>query len=123
MGNLLYNSLVHDVVAALDAFCALEDERLETYNGENQRHGNRRRNRHYALEEVQQLTDSEFMKMFRMNRAGFVALLELISPFLHEPYDEMAIASSGSPITQATRLYVTLRYLAGGSLLSCLGSI
>mmetsp|Transcript_27898 Transcript_27898/g.38425 ORF Transcript_27898/g.38425 Transcript_27898/m.38425 type:complete len:142 (-) Transcript_27898:279-704(-) len=56
------------------------------------------------------------MKMFRITRGGFEELLALISPFMHDT-DEYAIYSSGSSISKRTKLYVTLRWLAGGSYL------
>ena len=55
--------------------------------------------------------------MFRMNREGFEKLLGLISPILHDTDETMAKLSSGSTISKRTKLYATLRWLAGGSYL------
>ena len=55
--------------------------------------------------------------MFRMNRRGFENLLRLISPILHDADEAMATLSSGSKISNRTKLYATLRWLAGGSYL------
>ena len=46
------------------------------------RRGNRRRDRGYAQVEVDELSDSNFITMFRMNRENFKCLLRLISPIL-----------------------------------------
>eukprot|EP01033_Poteriospumella_lacustris_P007850 gene7850-gene8596 len=43
------------------------------------RKNNRHRNRGYAVEEVEQLSDVEFRKMFRMTREGFSSLLEILA--------------------------------------------
>jgi hypothetical protein len=58
---------------------------------------------------------STFKRMFRVDRYTFEEILEKISPFLDEKNDQKAINSSGSPVTNKTRLAVTLRWLAGGS--------
>ena len=55
------------------------------------------------------------MKMFRMTRGGFEELLALTSPFMHDTAENFAKYSSGSSVTKRTKLYVTLRWLAGGS--------
>jgi hypothetical protein len=77
--------------------------------------GNRERDRGYALREVEALSEENFMKMFRMNRAGFALLLEKVAPFIKDTDEAMAKVSSKSCITKATKLYCTLRWLAGGS--------
>jgi len=53
--------------------------------------------------------------MFRVDHATFDEILIRIEPFLEEKKVEKAINSSGSPISNKTRLAVTLRWLAGGS--------
>jgi hypothetical protein len=84
--------------------------------------GNRHRNRGYALREVEFLRDSEFAKHFRMTRAGFEQLLVLVEPFLHDTDERMAQISSGFMVTKRTKLYTTLRWLAGGSYIDiCFG--
>lgn len=78
---------------------------------------NRHRDREYALEEVNNLTENEFSKIFRLSRVGFSELLSLIEPFMHDADEVMAKRSSGTAISKRTKLYATLRYLAGGSYL------
>ena len=55
-----------------------------------ERRGNRHRDRGYALHEVDELSESSFATMFRMNREGFEKLLCLISPILHDADETMA---------------------------------
>jgi hypothetical protein len=73
------------------------------------------RNRGFAIEQMDRLDPSTFKRMFRVDRYTFDEILEKISPFLDEKNDQKAINSSGSPVTNKTRLAVTLRWLAGGS--------
>ena len=55
--------------------------------------------------------------MFKVSRAGFEELLEIISPFMHDTNKVMAMRSSGSVVSKRTKLYATLRWCAGGSYL------
>jgi hypothetical protein len=64
---------------------------------------------------MDRLPNSVFKRMFRVDRATFDEVLETIDPFLEQRKAEKAINSSGSPISNKTRLAVTLRWLAGGS--------
>lgn len=81
-------------------------------------YGNRNRNRGYALEEVKHLSEKDFKKMFRMKRLSFRKLLNFITPHMPtEGNQKFAELSSGSPITNETKLYCALRWLAGGSYL------
>lgn len=80
------------------------------------RAANVRRDRGYALVEMEQLSDLQFVQMYRLNRVAFDDLLEKIAPKL-AVNEAKATASSGSPIAARTRLAVTLRFLAGGSYL------
>ena len=73
------------------------------------------RNRGFAIEQMDLLDPSTFKRMFRVDRYTFDEILEKISPFLDEKNDQKAINSSGSPVTNKTRLAVTLQWLAGGS--------
>jgi hypothetical protein len=73
------------------------------------------RNRGFALGQMDRLDDSTFKRMFRVDRATFEEILLTIEPFLEQRKVEKAINSSGSCITNKTRLAVTLRWLAGGS--------
>jgi hypothetical protein len=77
------------------------------------RSGNRRRDRGFAIAAMGELTDFEFTRMFRLSRPAFFELLDRL-PQLQKD-DRMAIVSSGSGVAAATRLAVTLRFLAGGS--------
>ena len=60
--------------------------------------------------------------MFRMSRAKFEELTLLIEDYMPDINEDMAKLSSGSTITNRTKLHVTLRWLAGGSYLDlCFG--
>jgi hypothetical protein len=72
-------------------------------------------NRGFALGQMDRLDKSTFKRMFRADRATFDEILITIEPFLEEKKVEKAINSSSSPISNKTRLAVTLRWLAGGS--------
>jgi len=77
------------------------------------RHGSRLRNRGYALNEMDSLSEQSFHRMFRMSRFSFYALLDLILPLINR--FPSATVGSGGLISPKTRLAVTLRWLAGGS--------
>ena len=85
------------------------------YRTRRKRKGNRKRNRGFALIEMEQLDPSIFKKMFRVDRSTFDEIVVLISPFLRQQDERKARNSSGSPISLRTRLAVTLRWLAGAS--------
>jgi hypothetical protein len=123
MGGHLATTLSRSVLVVLDSFCALYEAELEEKLVGKRTHfrtrGNRQRNRGYALEEVNHLSDKEFTAMFRMSRSSFGSLLSMIDPFMHDPDDRMATLSSGSVVSKATKLYATLRYLAGCFLHKC----
>jgi hypothetical protein len=72
-------------------------------------------NRGFALGQMDQLDDTTFKHMFRVGGATFDEILETITPYLDEKKSEKATNSSGSPISNKTRLAITLRWLAGGS--------
>jgi hypothetical protein len=55
--------------------------------------------------------------MFRMTRRSFQKLLNLVRDDIAVKNEQNAINSSGSAISPETRLYATLRWLAGGSYL------
>jgi len=71
------------------------------------------RNRGYALDEMNRLSDSTFRRMFRLTRAAFNELVTLLDPMIVKNPIK-ATNSSGSSISTRTRLAVTLRWLAGG---------
>ena len=78
----------------------------------------RERDRAYALNEMATLSDAQFQRMFRLNRAAFYHLLNLIheeiAPRLSLNHN---FHNSKKEISPETRLAVTLRWLAGGSYL------
>jgi hypothetical protein len=113
MGNLQSNLANNILLEALPYIESNSEEDCE--ENDKEKLGNRHRNRQDALEEVGNLSESAFSSMFRMTRPGFQNLLERISPFLPDVDERMAKLSSGSMITKSTKLYATLRYLAGGS--------
>lgn len=77
--------------------------------------GNRHLERGYALRLLDSTPDDEFQRMFRMTRSAFDALLAKVEPFMPIRNERMARVSSGSMISNKTKLCCTLRWLAGGS--------
>jgi hypothetical protein len=79
--------------------------------------GNKKRSRAEALAEIDGLSDSDFKKIFRVDRETFREIEEKIKPkietsataAMHNVKNNM-----GEPISVKTRLLCTLRYLAGG---------
>ena len=103
----------------------LSQQRLRQENRRDQgrtserRSAPRPRNRGYALEEMETLSDSEFTRMFRLNREAYYWLMYRIDNQL-KPIDEFTNLSAYNDfirINNVTRLAVTLRWLAGGSYL------
>jgi hypothetical protein len=115
-GNLLTTPAYKLLVANLSDLLPFL-EKYRTRNPTKNLLRNRHRNRGHALHEVEAISDSIFSKMFRMDRRGFEEFYIKIAPFTHESNTDMAIMSSGSSITTKTKLYCTLRWLAGGSYL------
>lgn len=76
---------------------------------------NVRRDRNFAVNTMDDLTAIEFKRMFRMDRDTFNELLEKITPELPIINGKMGENSSGSSISNKTKLACTLRWLAGGS--------
>jgi len=76
---------------------------------------NKRRDRIYAPHCVEELNNCKFKRMFRMNKTSFEKLLLILDPYLVESNEDMANRSSGSAVSKRTKLYCTLRWLAGGS--------
>lgn len=116
MGNLLNSRPWFYSLEALKLLMA-EDEREESLANDRRssKKANVKRPRWFALQEIDKLPDGEFASMFRMSREGFNQLLELVSPFMHESNEIRAKASSGSIISKKTKLFASLRFLAGGS--------
>jgi hypothetical protein len=78
----------------------------------------RKRNRGYALNEMKELTDSQFIRMFRLSRPAFYSLLSLITPYIQCRHNGIAEKRNEEfAITPETKLAITLRWLAGGSYL------
>ena len=78
---------------------------------------NLHRVRGFALEQMRQLNDLGFRKMFHLRRVVFDFLLSRIAPAFANANVTKAMNSSGSSIPAISRLGVTLRWLAGGSYL------
>ena len=81
------------------------------------RNCNKHRNRGWLNDAFNELSEFEFTRMFRLNRVAFDDLLTKITDLMPEKDEKKAIASSGSVITNKTRLAITLRWLAGASYL------
>lgn len=72
------------------------------------------RNRDFAVNEIQNLFNSVFIRMFRFDKDSFYELVEILdSKTQRDPMK--AKCSSGSPIKTVTRLAEALRWLAGSS--------
>jgi hypothetical protein len=115
MGNILSHIAIPlniDYLACIEE--CLEDENQDKSDCLAGKDRNRHRNRGHALEEVEFLSERDFSSMFHMNRDGFQNLLNRI-PLLPDINEQMAKNSYGSIVSKATKLYSTLRYLAGGS--------
>ena len=69
--------------------------------------------RGFAIRQMNNLSEKDFKIMFRMSRASFEILLEKVTPLI-QVQENFAILSSGSLISNTTKLAVTLRWLAGG---------
>jgi hypothetical protein len=83
---------------------------------------NSRLNRNYGLEWMNSLKDFAFKKAFRMSRAAFQELLQLLCNVYKVRSEVDGIGNkkqatnfSGSPVSMRTRLAVSLRWLAGGN--------
>lgn len=92
---------------------------MGVFNSQKKRIGktkaNRKRERGWALRQMDEMPDSLFKKMFRLDRATFDAHVFLLQDHMPKRNVQKAINSSGSEISMKTRLAVTLRWLAGGS--------
>ena len=80
----------------------------------------RTRDRGYAINEMKELNEKDFKKMFRLNRRGFYYLLTKVKKHI-EP--KPGVVSFDlyhdilKPISAEVKLAITLRWLAGGSYL------
>ena len=59
------------------------------------------------------LSDAEFRRIYRMSRASFNTLLQMIRPYLKK--ETTRLGEKVKPIIPELRLAITLRYLAGGN--------
>ena len=89
--------------------------RNETFS--NRRAAPRSRDRGYALEEMEQLSDKEFKKMFRLSREAFYWLLHKIHHHISPAASLRQKVQLERNILPATKLAVTMRWLGGGSYL------
>lgn len=76
---------------------------------------NKIRDRNYGLQVMKNVSDEEFRTMMRLNRASFELLLSKLRPIIESNFKIYGKNSSGSCISSSTKLYCTLRWLAGGS--------
>jgi hypothetical protein len=116
MGNTLLTVILPNLTVVLHHY-TVAGESLPKNPRKRKRSCNWRRNREFILEEIEQLSDQGFRKMFRMKRSSFDKLFSAIEPLLYTPNNLMACRSSGSCISKLAKLYCTLRWLAGGSYL------
>ena len=66
---------------------------------------------------MEEMSDKEFTRMFRMSKETFDLLLARILPNFRSYNEKQAKCKCGSVIRAKTRLAATLRFLAGGSYL------
>ncbi len=119
MGNILSTSIWPDMAISLHSLLLLEEWQCHGARGrKRKRRSNRKCNRSFILNEIDHLTELEFGKMFRMRRDSFEKLYRTLETLLYTPNAAMSWWSSGSIISKKTKLYCTLRWLAGGSYLT-----
>ena len=83
----------------------------------NRRAAPRHRNRGYALEEMEHLSDKEFQRMFRLNRRAFYWLLSKIHHDISPAASLRQRVQLERNISATTKLAVMMRWLGGGSYL------
>ena len=93
MGNTLFPNAFRTILTGIQAQIDSENNSPPNAQENERATRNRHRNRGFALGEVQHLSDSTFESMFRLTRAGFEDLLEIISPFMHDTNEHMAVSS------------------------------
>ena len=105
-------------VGLVDGFykAFMEENNSQTHlpPSKRQRCSNDHKNRDYGLQYMSNLSDFDFERMFRLSRKSFQKLVGMVGPFISRDVKK-AKNSSGSGISNVTRLAATLRYLAGGS--------
>lgn len=116
--KLVYQVFLRSLLTLLNAWLVHQAELEASERYIHRRRQREPRDRGHALREVRNISDSIFLKMFRMTRRGFVKLLAMIEPYMQDINGEMADRSTDAgAISNETKLYVTLRWLAGGSYL------
>lgn len=78
---------------------------------------NRRRERGWALRQMDEMPDALFKRMFRLDRDTFYKVKNLLADHMVKKNEQQAINSSGSMISIKAKFAMTLRWLAGGSYL------
>jgi hypothetical protein len=78
---------------------------------------NRKRERGWALRQMDEMPESLFKRMFRLDRVTFDKVLNLLEDHMVKKNAQKAINSSGSVISIKAKFAMTLRWLAGGSYL------
>lgn len=82
------------------------------------RQANQHRDREYAVKQIAQWPDVLFERMFRICREDFMNLRQSLIERGFRPRNEaMGVLSSGSCISLETRMFITLRLLAGAAYL------
>jgi hypothetical protein len=81
---------------------------------------NRAKRRSGLIEEILQLPDPFFKRMFRMPKTEFLWLVERVTPMLRAGWTSksvrMAIIGSGGEVSTFLLVAATIRWLAGGSI-------
>jgi hypothetical protein len=70
-----------------------------------ERRANRRRNRAYALQEMEEMTELHFKRMFRMSKFAFNQLLIKLEDYYDGPTDESAAENSSGEIVNKRNKY------------------
>jgi hypothetical protein len=121
--SLLENSEFLELILKGELDAEFLEVRQDLESGRFKCHSNRtaaprHRNKCYALEEMEYLSDSLFKRMFRLTRNAFNFLLEKLRPAIEsKPSLNHIYHHKDREISPTTRLAATLRWLAGGSYL------
>ena len=77
------------------------------------RQANEHRNRQHALNTIQKWSDAQFVMHFRLTREDFCEVRDALKEVVRPRKRAYAELSSGSQVSLETKLFVTLRILAG----------
>ena len=104
-----------DLMKWLTMAALMREQTLFGKGKKRKRSRSRERDRRRAEQSVNGWTDETLRRQLRMTRSSFMKLREMIEQKFPpgELSEEMARRSSGSTISVAIKLYVTLRVLAG----------